>query len=71
MTRPGPPAGTMTLPLPSVVTLTDAGVLGDPATNHYYIVRALAIDRYGHQVLSADSRRVGAFDFAVTPGTGP
>lgn len=48
---------------PTGLTYTDAGVIGDPATNHYYLVGAFH---------SADEtlcdNRVGEFDFAITVG---
>lgn len=40
---------------------TDAGV-GDPTTNHYYVVRA--VDSLGHR--SSDSNRVGEFERSVS-----
>jgi hypothetical protein len=41
----------------------DSGVIGNPSTNYFYLVRA------GNATnASVDSRRVGEFDFALTPG---
>ncbi len=43
---------------------TDTGAAGNPAHNDTYIIRA-----QGGCGESADSRRLGEFDFALTPGT--
>ena len=41
----------------------DAGALGDPAQNRYYLIQG---ERFDHG--RTDSNRVGEFDFALTPG---
>jgi hypothetical protein len=46
------------------ITCTDAAALGDPNTNHFYLVRSL-----NAAGASADSNRVGEFDFALQPGS--
>ncbi len=42
----------------------DPSAIGDPATNYYYVVRAA--NACGE---SGDSQQLGAFDFAIQPGT--
>lgn len=46
------------------VTCTDAGALGNPTANHYYLIRA-----FNAAGTFADSPRAGEFDFALTPGS--
>lgn len=46
-----------------VFTCDDAGAAGDPAANHFYFVRA-----GNATAAAADSARVGAFTFGLTPG---
>ncbi len=45
------------------ILCTDAGAIGDPASNHFYVIRA-----FNAAGATADSNRVGEFDFAITPG---
>jgi len=47
-----------------MITCTDSEIIGDPALNRFYLVRAF--DAAG---ASADSNRVGEFDFAMEPGS--
>jgi hypothetical protein len=46
------------------ITCVDTAVLGDPATNYFYLVRSL-----NAAGAAADSNRVGEFDFALQPGS--
>ena len=45
-------------------TFTDSGSIGVPQTNHYYTVTG--VGNCGQQ--SSLSKRVGEFDFSLTPG---
>ncbi len=45
---------------------TDPSAAGNPAYNHYYIVRAVGCDG---SVESANSQRLGEFDFGIVPGS--
>jgi|GEM_PF-2310832 hypothetical protein len=49
------------------VVYDDEGVLGNPATNHYYLVRS----RCDNGFESLNSNREGEFDFAISKGTAP
>lgn len=42
----------------------DPGAAANPAINHFYLIRAVGCGE------SVEGRRVGEFDFAITPGTG-
>lgn len=57
-----PPYVTVLLP---VVSYDDAGAVGDPAINHYYVSRA----ECASGLASAHSNRVGEFDYTLVPGT--
>jgi hypothetical protein len=46
------------------VTCTNANAIGNPDTNYFYMVRA-----FNPEGASADSNRVGEFDFSLTPGS--
>ncbi len=58
----------------ATVTFNDSGagavpppvVIGDPATNYYWVVRGA-----NWRGVSPNSNRVGEFDFALTPGVAP
>jgi hypothetical protein len=52
---------------PTTSGWTDMGILGDPATNYYYIITA--VDGAGTE--SAPSIRLGAVDQALTPAASP
>jgi len=45
------------------MTYPDAGVVGDPAQNHFYVVRG-----YVNSGASGPSNQVGEFDFELVPG---
>lgn len=47
------------------LSYVDAGMIGDPAVNHYYVL--VAANAAGGR--SSDSNRVGEFDFELVPGT--
>ena len=53
--------------LPNPVTLL-AAHLGDASAHHFYVVRAVYRDLEGNAVESADSNRVGEFEFGLVPG---
>jgi hypothetical protein len=57
------PEPTDVIATPLTAAFTDAGVLGDPALNYYYVVTAVG----SNGAESALSNRLGAFDFALTP----
>jgi uncharacterized repeat protein (TIGR01451 family) len=46
------------------ITCNDTAAIGDPVTNYFYLVRSL-----NAAGASADSNRVGEFDFALQPGS--
>jgi hypothetical protein len=48
----------------SGLSYDDANVLGDTSTNYYYVVRSAC----EHAFQSANSNRVGEFDFRIVPG---
>jgi hypothetical protein len=58
--EPDPWGGSNLLAETTFTSYTDAAGAGNPSTNHYYVVRA-----YRACWESADSQRVGAFDFAT------
>ncbi|MBM4460396.1 MAG: DUF11 domain-containing protein [Chloroflexi bacterium] len=46
------------------IVCTDSGAVGNPALNHFYLVRA-----FNSAGTSADSNRVGVFGFSLMPGS--
>lgn len=48
----------------TALSYDDAAALGDPAENHYYVVRAACANGFA----SSPSNRTGEFDFALEPG---
>ncbi|MCK5923073.1 MAG: hypothetical protein KAG66_19180, partial [Methylococcales bacterium] len=57
-----------TTPIDSLVSgstsYTDAGMIGDTNTNHYYVLQAEGCAN----ALNLPSNRIGEFDFAIVPG---
>ena len=60
----GAPAGTLTGPFSAQVAIDDdEGAIGNVGVNYFYMVRGVNAD-----AATADSNRVGEFDFALAPG---
>ena len=55
--------------VPGLVSWPDPNKIGDETTNYYYYVRAVTVDGYGNEVLSAPSNHIAEFDFKLVPGT--
>lgn len=49
----------------TALSYDDAGAVGDPAENHFYVVKSAC----GNGFTGAGSNRVGEFDFSLVPGS--